>query len=610
MNSLYYETNAGNLHDTARLLFNQPGAAALAEFFEQGGVNGGVLNLNAFSGISGGNAYRLTLIDSTGNVLWDSEIKGSMVNHADREEIRAALEGREGSARRNSISTGMRQIYSALPVFGKNGQPAGVFRLSKIVPGFWLRIAPAALPFILLAGFFFMLAFTAILVFSHSLSAALNRLVGIAGAAILGPADGESSPDGQDVENAFHDDEAFIPGTGEAAAAATETEFLVLEKALRRMTAELNLRIERVRAESGRLEAILNSMSEAVFAMDENLILHMVNPRARELFAIAGPEGNLRPLAGLSLLEAVHSTELEDAAKTVLAENRPLELELKMHAAGGGTLGGEQHLQVFAAPLSGNSGKDKAAGLVMVVQDSTKLVKLEQVRKDFVANVSHELRTPIHLIKGFSETLLDSSLEENKEQVRHFMEIIHKNAARMESLVKDLLTLSSIESGSSGRLVMDNEEIAPLFADAVSAVELQAKKKNIEITTDCPAGMYAHVYGAYIVQALINLLDNAIKYSPDNSRIRAKAFYEKEALTLEVRDEGAGIPQEHLDRIFERFYRVDRAHSRESGGTGLGLSIVRHIALLHNGTVKAESRAGEGSVFRMWIPNVKNRQAE
>ncbi|MDR2434051.1 MAG: PAS domain-containing protein [Treponema sp.] len=570
MNSLYYEIKAQELRSTARTLFSIIGEKRITDYFEADPAVPGaaLISRNVFTRNGAmEEAYRLTLIDRTGDVLWDSYVEGTLVNHLDREEVQAALEGREGGARRDSLSTGMRQIYSALPVFDAAGGVVGVFRLSLTAPTFWRRISAAALPFLLFASLLVLAAFAAIFVFSRSLSASLKRLVDIAAAA-GGPLCEPAPPE--------------VPVAGEA------QEFLTLEKALRNMTAELHLRLEQARAEGSRLEAILNGMSEAVLATDNSLALHMVNPPARKLFSLG--DGDVRRL---SLLEATRSTELEQAARAVLAGGRPLEMELKLPA------GREQRFQVYAAPLAaGETGTP--GGVVLVMADITRMVRLEQVRKDFVANVSHELRTPIQLIKGFSETLLDSPLED-PEQVRRFIGIIRKNAETMENLTNDLLTLASLEN-DGGRHDMEEQRLAPLLAEAVSSVEPGARQKQIEITVNCPPDLTARLHGSFIIQALINLLDNGIKYSAENSTVRAAAYQENEELVLEVRDQGIGIPPDHLERIFERFYRVDRARSREAGGTGLGLSIVRHIALLHKGTTQVESHAGSGSVFRIRIP--------
>jgi len=355
----------------------------------------------------------------------------------------------------------------------------------------------------------------------------------------------------------------------------------------------LNYRLEQAKEEGCRLEAILNGMSEAVFAMDLSLKLHLVNPCARKLFNL----GN-KDVKNMSLLEATRSTELEDAAKKALNSGVPLEMELVFRT------GTEQSFQVYASPLAGRG------GVVLVLQENTRLVKLERVRKDFVANVSHELRTPIQLVKGFSETLLDavSDLDGGKKQIIHFIEIIRKNAVIMENLTNDLLILADLENNAAiSRDELKELNVAPLIDEAISSVEPQAKKKQIEIIADCSEKLKANLHGSFIIQALINLIDNGIKYSPSKSKLWVNAFAEDGQLVLEVKDKGIGIPADHLDRIFERFYRVDRARSREAGGTGLGLSIVRHIALLHKGKAEVESHAGEGSVFRIRIPQASTR---
>jgi two-component system phosphate regulon sensor histidine kinase PhoR len=305
----------------------------------------------------------------------------------------------------------------------------------------------------------------------------------------------------------------------------------------------------------------------------------------------------------MSLLEATRSTELVNAAKKALVSENAFEMELTFHT------GAEQQFQVFAAPLSGVNGVNARAGVVLVLQEITKLVRLERIRKDFVANVSHELRTPIQLIKGFSETLLDTADElddkSGKKQIIHFTEIIRKNAGVMEDLTNDLLILAGLENNERAAAdirEMEELKIAPLIDDAVSSVLPQAKKKQIEIIVNCPDDLKAVVYSSLILQALINLIDNAIKYSSGKSKVWVSASNEDEELVLQVRDKGIGIPAEHHERIFERFYRIDRSRSREVGGTGLGLSIVRHIALLHKGKAEVESHAGEGSTFRIRIP--------
>jgi two-component system phosphate regulon sensor histidine kinase PhoR len=563
MDSLYYETNSQNVRNTARLLVSSLPEELLSGCFT-GGETDGLPWMEKLP-----LPYRLTLIGRDGEVVADSRFSaGGLPNHGDRPEVKAALTGAEGISRRASESLGTELLYSALPVYDSAGGIVGVFRLSVEVPNFTRRISGAALPFLLLGGVFFLAAMGGVYVFSRSLSASFARLVEITQSV--------HSPD------TFHraiNSPRIISGTGE---------FVTLEKALKSMAAELSARIEDARAQGRRLEAILNGMSEAVFAMDDRLMLHTVNRQARVLFGIDGGEGSF------SLLEATRSTELEDAAKSVLA-GKPVELEIECHTAAV-----RRRFRVYASSLAQSPAKGTGGkGVVMVLGDVTRLHKLEQVRKDFAANVSHELRTPIQIIKGFAETLLDSPLED-KKQLRHVIEIIEKNALAMENLTNDLLSLVSLEDEGSSRPDMEEIDLARTFEEAVDSVKFRAGKKNIRIDVRCPRDFSAKLCPALVVQALANLLDNAVKYSPPASTVSLEAELQEGELVISVKDEGIGIPAEHLDRIFERFYRVDR--SRDPGGTGLGLAIVRHIALIHRGTVEVESHAGEGSVFRIRIP--------
>jgi two-component system phosphate regulon sensor histidine kinase PhoR len=552
------------LLDAASSLIAAVGDNSVAEYFLEGGQTTDDAMLNRLAAIRDKGDYRLSLIAVNGNVLWDSAGDGRWVNHIDRNEVRTALEGREGIARRDSLSTGVRQMYAALPVFvnANAATVVGVFRLSVEDSS----RPPAMMPFLLCSFLFTIAAFAAITVFSRFLAVPLKRLADIA----------ETMAGKRPYQDIF----SIVDVSGEA------EELFVLETALRRITEKLNRGAEQTEMEGRQLLAILNGMSEAVLAMNDKLVLYLVNPRARSLFGLAG-------ITGSSLLEATRSTELDRAARKVLAEGRSLEMELKIKT-GIGEVRMEQWFQVFATPLTA------PAGVVMVMENITRLVKLEQMRKDFVANVSHELRTPIQLIKGFSETLLDNPFD-NEDQSRRCMEIIHKNVCTMENLTNDLLVLATLEDNADSS-PLEEQQLAPLFDEAVSLIVLQAKNKKTEIVTDCPADFAATVHGPFIIQALVNLLDNGIKYSPKKSKVWASAYRENGNVVLEVRDKGMGIPSEHLERIFERFYRVDRSHSRETGGTGLGLSIVRHIALLHNGTAEVESRVGEGSIFRLKIP--------
>jgi len=508
-------------------------------------------------GIAG--PYRITLINRNGRVIIDTETDSAvMENHLNRPEFQTAIRDSIGTARRRSATLGQYYLYAAAALYDSNGEFAGVLRLSRLIPGFFTRLLGAILPFLIFGFLIIMGACIGLYYFSRYQSILVEAK---------------------------------------------------LNAELEKKTAELHKKAEQAESESRHREVILNSMFDGVITLDRNLNIIHANPRLCSLFGV-DKEKDVR---GISLLEFSHSTELEEAAQMVLSTGRPHEFTLKRC-----TSGLQQCFQVFAAPLDVNSIKtpetdsgesifytkshgENSRGLVMVLCDISRLVKLEQVRKDFAANVSHELRTPIQVIQGFAENILNTQPYDQK-QVYHFAEIIRKNALSMDNLTNDLLTLVSLESADVERPPLEKVTLDSVITEAVDMAAVAAKKKNITIDVSCPPKLHVQLYSSLFIQALINLLDNSIKYSGKGSSIKVRAFQKAKQLVIEVKDNGIGIPAEHIDRIFERFYRVDRCRSREAGGTGLGLSIVRHIALLHHGTVEAESHAGEGSTFRLKLP--------
>ncbi|MDR2343499.1 MAG: PAS domain-containing protein [Spirochaetaceae bacterium] len=562
MNSLYYETNTRNMREAARLL---------APFLNESVFDHTAASRRQSPLPATGGAYRLTLTGTDGTVIYDSGFDAkNMENHGGRPEFVAALAGNEGVALRKSSTAGIDNLYFAIPVYtGKPPRISGALRLALPVPSFGGRVAAAVLPNAYLPFLAAAAAVAAVYAFSRSLGRSFMRLEKLA----------------KTVSSTPHTEIAALPFVS----VSDTEEFRALESALRNMAAELARRIEEAQAEGSRLEGILDGMNEAVFAVDGNLVLRLVNPSARRLFSIA--EGD-EPY----FLEAVRATELEDAARRVLSGGGPEESEL--HLSLGGT---RRFFRVFAGPLK------PAGGVIIVLEDVTRLKRLEQVRKDFVANVSHELRTPIQLIKGYAETLPDLPPDDG-ETLRRGLAVIQKNAIAMENLTADLLSLAAMEAmedSDAPRPEMAEQEIRPLLDEAALTAALPAREKRTTISLACAPGLRATVHGALVVQALVNLLDNAVKYTPDGSRIVVRAFKggdEGGELFLEVADNGPGIAPEHLNRIFERFYRVDRTRSRGASGTGLGLAIVRHTALMHGGTAEAESRAGSGSVFRIRLP--------
>lgn len=241
-------------------------------------------------------------------------------------------------------------------------------------------------------------------------------------------------------------------------------------------------------------------------------------------------------------------------------------------------------------------------GTLVIINDVTQLRRLENIRKDFVANVSHEIKTPLTAIKGFVETLHQGNVESSDETDR-FLGIVNKHVNRLVSVIEDLLLLSRIEQeDESNAIQLEIGNIKDVFQSAFQICRSKSEEKNIDVRFDSDQSMTAHFNPNLIEQAVVNLLDNAIKYSDPDSIIDVKAIQDDSEIIISVKDQGSGIAQKHLPRLFERFYRVDKARSRKLGGTGLGLAIVKHIAQAHGGHVAVESQLGKGSTFYIYLP--------
>ena len=235
--------------------------------------------------------------------------------------------------------------------------------------------------------------------------------------------------------------------------------------------------------------------------------------------------------------------------------------------------------------------------------EAKRIERLERVRRDFVANVSHELKTPITSIKGFVETLQDGA-KDNKEDLDRFLDIISVQADRLQAIIEDLLSLSRIENEEEqGDIVLEPCKLFDVIAAAIGLCRGKADKKNVKISVHCLEDYELEINAPILEQAVVNLIDNAVKYSPEGTEVLVSMLDEENEVVLSVKDAGPGIPEKHLSRLFERFYRVDKARSRKLGGTGLGLAIVKHIALAHGGRVTVESVVDEGSTFNIFLPH-------
>ena len=359
-----------------------------------------------------------------------------------------------------------------------------------------------------------------------------------------------------------------------------------LERSVAGVALELRKLVDRLRFESARREAILAGMAEGVLAVDHELRVTFCNTAFLRAIGFRGTT-----FEGLSLLQLVRDTGLRELLRSVLVSGEPTSLRFRISAANARTF------EVQATPLAMSSGR----GALAILHDVTELERLEQVRKDFVANVSHELRTPLAGIIGYAETLLDGALTDSQNN-RRFVEIIRTNAIRLGSIASDLLVLSELESGTDPP-EPEVISVRGVLEAALVTVKAEASARDVQVIRDGISDVYVSGSRLRLEQALLNLIANAIKFNRAGGEVRVSANEDQDGrVAIVVADTGVGIPSEDLPRIFERSYRVDKARSRQVGGTGLGLSIVKHVMERMNGTVTVASQLGKGSVFTLLLP--------
>ncbi|MDG2095109.1 MAG: ATP-binding protein [Phycisphaerales bacterium] len=359
---------------------------------------------------------------------------------------------------------------------------------------------------------------------------------------------------------------------------------------VKRLSKKLHSRMNNLENAQSETQGILASMSNGVIAMGADRRILTMNPAAARMFRLLGKD-----VRGRLLEEIVRDPSLLNAIDEGMKEGRMRFQELELESLGGRTM------EIAIEPLYASDSMNMTGVLVML-NETTRLRKLERMRKDFAANVSHELRTPLTSIRGYVE-LLDQSVHD--EDGRNRLKIIERNAVRLSAIIEDLLTLSRLESGdeSSMELRFDSIRVADLLQGVASLCEDQARSSQMEIRIDLDDQLLELEGNHHLLeQALINLLENAIRYSDSGSPIVLRGHQTMDEVELSVIDTGSGIPADHLPRLFERFYRVDSGRSRDKGGTGLGLAIVKHIALIHGGVAGVESKPGFGSTFFITLP--------
>lgn len=505
---------------------------------------------------------RLSFIDQSGVVISDSEdIDPSNVeNHIGRPEIQEVIKNGFGISKRKSTTINKDLIYMALPIddTGQNGFiRVAIFLddLSVLDSNLKRTIA-----YTLIVVFFLALIFIIVTLFV--ISRPINKMSEIARAMANG-------------------DFLVKPNFN------SNDEIGDLSVALTNLSCQVEDKIEKIKEEREKLNAVLLNMFEGIIVVDKNYKIMLMNPSIKKLLYIVSN------FEGLNLNEIVNNLSIIQIVDQILCNKEEFitsEIEINIPRA--------KVLKINAVPLLKNGVTE---GVVLVFHDITKLRNLEKLKQEFVANVSHELRTPVTNIKGYAETILEGAIDD-KENLIDFINIISKESGRLATLIDDLLTLSSIESGKQN-LDIVKCDIKPIIYECISVLNNFIKKKNhsVEVLVDENVTKIS-IDQKRIEQVLFNLLDNAIKYSSENGKIIISVSNQNDFVQIDVKDNGIGIPSEDIPRLFERFYRVDKARSRNMGGTGLGLSIVKHIVISHGGKVWLKSVPNQGSVFSFSIP--------
>lgn len=498
---------------------------------------------------------RLTIIDSAGTVLADSRADpAAMESHRLRPEVIAALRDGWGQAIHRSRTLPDEMLYVARRVRLPSGRLL-VVRASVALQEIRLLAAGINRRVFLGGALLLLLALGLSLLFTRSV---VRPITGLRQAA---------------ERIAAGDLTVRVPGR-------RRDELGALTRAMNAMTEQLQRLFTTADAERGLLQAIIGSMSEGVVVLNRQRRIIMANPSFVQEFkpaAEAGPDGRF-------LWETVRSTDLQDLVERVINESRSVSAELRI---------GLKTFDAFAVPLPG--GREE---IVVVLHDVTQLKALEKVKADLVTNVSHELRTPLTAIKGYAETL-EGNLPEAS---RRFLQIIQRHTDRLIALVNDLLVLSQLESGER-RLEKEPVALDEIAGDALGLLAKRIADKGLQSRVFAAPGLPRISADRFLLeQVFINLLDNAVKYTNAGEIAVRLAPAGSNQVRIEVADAGVGIPAEHLGRVFERFYVVDKNRSRELGGTGLGLAIVKRIVLAHNGAVTVESELGQGTVFTILLP--------
>lgn len=513
---------------------------------------------------------RLTYVRADGKVLGDSDQRPEqMDNHLSRPEIASAAANGVGYTTRYSDTLKENMLYAAIPVKNEAQETTGFLRISmsleevgKSIRSLWYFLISGLIILFLIAG-----------IVSYRIAKGITHPIE------------KMTKVAQQITNMNY--QSRVP-------AYNNDEVGQLGQAINRMSESLQHQMARIQENERRLQGVMENMMSGIMMIDREERIMLLNPSAEYILGFSSQE-----LLGKKYNEAKQQYEFTKLIQECIETQDPIRDEMVFYYPA------ERILDIHLSPIAHED--EEWSGVLIVIHDITAVRRLERMRSEFVANVSHELKTPIAAVKGFAETLLAGALND-KETAVSFLQIIFDESERLNRLIGDILELSKIESK---RIPMNFSPIyLPEFLErSLSVLRKEAEKKHIELSMLVDDDIYIEADEDRLRQIIINLLSNGIAYTHDGGKVKVRvepldknADGDYERLRLIVSDTGMGIPKKDLPRIFERFYRVDKARSRSSGGTGLGLSIVKHLVELHKGTIRVDSEVGVGTRFTIELP--------
>lgn len=506
---------------------------------------------------------RVTFVDFDGVVIGESETDYKhMENHGNRKEIKEAIAGKIGKDIRLSKTLQIDFFYIAIPL----EQSRIVIRVS--VPLVQLKIIDRIIWYYTIIGILGGLSLTSLLAlkFSSSITSPIKQLISVS-------------------------KEISYGNYSQRVKVNSKDELGQLGETFNKMAEELEKTVVDLTDKNIKMNSIVNSMTEGIVAVDTNNKVILINSIACKLFGIS----NKSKAIGTNILEVIRNNQINSLLQETIRDNVSKVDEIYIGPPE------EKYLRIYTNPIKPSNSSARNTGGIITVQDITNIKKLEQIRTEFVSNVTHELKTPLTSIRGFVETLRGGAIND-KQVADKFLEIIDIEADRLYMLINDILQLSEIESMEEESNIA-TYKLKSILSDILPILQKAAEKKGVKIIDEVDESIEITANQNRIKQMLINLIDNAIKYNVENGSIFIKAFRTEGKVVIKVKDTGIGIPEEHLSRIFERFYRVDKGRSRSMGGTGLGLSIVKHIVNLYNGDIKVKSQPGYGTEFTIQLPS-------